>query len=232
MAEPATQTVVAWPISSAAVDLRAPSAWSQDAIAHPEEWIVDRLPAPNDTEFVPRVGRLVSTATGAIAYLDGDMVPGVSYQITCPDLDNGDLTTSPTFTGPLRTVAQVQDTSDQPLADVAMHGGVDQLSGDIRASEGDYAMSGARATIETVIWANLLTPLGRLDWDPAFGVDLGLKRVRAVDLAAEQRRFEARVRSIPGVQDASVQVLFFDDHLTVSITVRVAGETLQFERSV
>lgn len=223
--------VTAWPIATNALELRTDVAWSQDSIAHAEDWVFERMPEV-DNEFVPRPSRIVAIAGGVVLYLDGDMVPGVSYRLTCPNNVDSDLTSQPMITGPLRTVDQVNDPTDAPLSDLAMPGGVDQLGGDITTSLGDYAMTGPRQAIETAVWANLLTPLGRLDWDPAFGTDLGLKRVRAVDLAAEQRRFETRVRSIPGVSSASVQVMFADDQLTVVVQLQLAGEAFRFERGV
>ncbi len=87
------------------------------------------------------------------------------------------------------------------------------------APSGDYKLTGELATVEKILWATILTPLGALDWDPAFGSRLELKRLRPVDLAAERRRIAQLAATVPYVTRVDVQLLFEDDEVLVSLVV-------------
>lgn len=113
------------------------------------------------------------------------------------------LHTSPAPTVPFLDI----DLSTVPAAGIAL------------APSGDYAMRGEVATLEKVIWAAVLTPLGSIDWDPRFGAQLAHKRLAPSDLAAEKRRLRQLIEGIPHVTHVDVQILFDADEARLALAV-------------
>lgn len=96
----------------------------------------------------------------------------------------------------------------------------------------DYALTGGADTVEAAIWAVLLTPKGALYWDPTFG-DLPTLKSPARDLRNAQSRLARRVERVPGVDRATVQLLWDRTvrHMVVSVRAQTSVGIIDTQRS-
>jgi hypothetical protein len=224
--------VYAFASASNRIDLRDSVGWT-DSVLLPEFWGLERADGLlSDTELTPWVARVEATSWGFAVTLDIDMVPGVEYELSCPDLSDTTPVPGVSIFGPPRTQLATVDPADKPLIDWGMSSEGMPFGGDVEARDADLAAVAESDAIAIAVWATLLTPEGRISWDPTFGTNLRQKRVRSVDLAAEQRRLGEALTTVTGVSSAKVQIVFGDDFADISILVSTAAGEIPLERRV
>ena len=101
-----------------------------------------------------------------------------------------------------------------------------------RTHQGDYLRAGGRATIEKLIWTQLLTPQGAWDWAPNVGTVLGLKALEPAQLRAEERRIARLLSDIPGISSASATLRFQDDHAVIALRAQTDFGALTTAREI
>jgi hypothetical protein len=192
---------------------------------YPESWSL----AFDDTTLVdvlgecPRVVAATMRSDDALVLdLDAQCRPGVDYVLTAFGRDVTVTALYPT-TDSSTTMAVALLDIDAPAV---------PANGFTLAPSGDYKLSGELATVEKMIWAILLTPEGSFDWDPDFGSNLRLKRLRPADLGAMRRKIQGMVQQIPYVRAASVQLLFDADEMMVSVYADTTFGDLQTQRGL
>lgn len=198
-----------------------PSGWS---LTTTEDVLVPRVVA---TEAVDDVGE---GHAEVLLELDIRLKPGVVYAVSIPD-PAGPTPGALSVTGLSPGVTAVTDGA-LVLPDIAgpLFGAG---KGAWLQDEGaDYALTGGADTIEAAIWAVLLTPKGSLYWEPTFG-DLPTLKSPARDLRNAQSRLARRVERVPGVDRATVQLLWdrTKRHMVVSVRAQTSVGIIDTQRS-
>lgn len=182
---------------------------------HPMHWYVMRSPHSIPSHLDPLVVEVVEdTSQSLFVYTDTNMREGVTYYIYLAAQFPGGADPS------VLEVVGMRQTSFERPRDMLMDIDASPFGGWRLTADGDLARRGGFATLRKIVLDTELTPLGSLWWAPEHGAEQQHKKLRAVDLGAEERRRAKRLAAIPGVLSAQVRLTFRSGHLVSALRLQ------------